>query len=201
MKMPIIFVTSAILFLSGCATPEILTPRDGTVPFGVDLNGSWQIQRDSARNQKLIREAIRKTDGVPDNAVFRKSGRSAGVSSRDRGDGRVRGGLVYVFLELGDSLKITQTAHGLFISFDRSVVEEFRFGENQIVNVGQVEAQRVTGWEGQTLVVETLDRNHMKLTERFRLIRNDQVLERTIILRGKDLDEETIVQLFDRVAQ
>lgn len=105
-----------------------------------------------------------------------------------------------MFLEVGQALKITQTPHGLFISFDRSVVKEYRFGENRVANIGEVEAQRVTGWEGDTLVIETLDRNNMKLTERFRLIEDARVLERTIILRSKEMQEETIVQLFDRVA-
>jgi hypothetical protein len=104
-----------------------------------------------------------------------------------------------VFLELGELLKVSQTAGGLFISFDRSVVEEFRFGENRIVSVGQVEAQRVTGWEGNTLVVDTLDRNNMKLTDRFRLLENGSVLERTIMLRSKAKDEESVVQVFDKV--
>jgi hypothetical protein len=70
---------------------------------------------------------------------------------------------VYVFLETGAYLKVTQTAHALFVSFDRSVVEEFRFGESRIVSVGEVQAQRVTGWQGDSLTVETLDRNVMKL--------------------------------------
>ena len=82
----------------------------------------------------------------------------------------------------------------------RSVVEEFCLGDNRMGSVGEVEAQRVTGWEGDTLVVETLDRNRMKLTERFRLRDGGRVLERQIILRSRDLEEETIVQLFDRVA-
>ena len=184
---------------AACATPELLAPRDGTVPIGVDLSGNWRIQAESSRNQRRIREAIRKTDGVADNAIFSRPNRQSGNSSRSRGNGQVRGGLVYVFLELGESLKVSQTEYALFISFDRSVVEEFRFGEDRIVNVGQVEAQRVTGWDGNTLVVETLDRNHMKLTERFRLIEGSQVLERTIILRSREMEEEEVIQLFDRV--
>ena len=194
------YVFVAALILSACGTAEVLAPRDGSVPIGVDLSGSWQIQPESARNQRRIRDAIRKTDGVKDDEVFRRNGGQPGAPDRrsSRGSSRVRGGLVYVFLELGESLKVTQTEHGLFISFDRSVVEEFRFGENQVVSVGEVEAQRVTGWEGNTLVIETLDRNRMKLTERFRLIESGQVLERTIMLRSKAMEEETVVQLFDR---
>ncbi len=199
MKTPRSCAVAAFLILVACSTPEILAPRASTVPSGLDLSGNWKIQVESARTQQRIREAIRKTDGLDDNAVFGRRSSQNRNSSRGSSDGRVRGGLVHVFLELGEQLKVSQTDYGLFISFDRSVVEEFRFGENRVVSVGQVEAQRVTGWEGQTLVIETLDRNHMKLTERFRLTNNDQVLERTIILRSKAQEEETVVQLFDRI--
>ena len=193
----------AALYLVACAAPEVLTPRDGTVPNGIDLSGNWQIQAASARDQRRIREAIRKTDGVADDDLFgRNSSQSSQSRSRSR-SGQISGsgGLVYVFLELGEALKITQTDHGLFISFDRSVVEEYRFGGSQVVSVGQVVAQRVVGWQDDTLIVETLDRNRMKLTERFRLIEDKQVLERTIVLRSKELEEETVVQLFDRVTR
>ncbi len=110
----------------------------------------------------------------------------------------MNGGLVYVFLETGKALKVTQTAHALFISFDRSVVEEYRFGESRLISIGQIEAQRVTGWEDTQLVVETLDKNGMKLTERYDLTNGGDTLQRQITFRSKNLEEETIVQEFDR---
>lgn len=67
------------------------------------------------------------------------------------------------------------------------------------MNVGEVAAQRVTGWEGNQLVVETLDKNGMKLTERFQLLGDGDTLQRQITFRSKKLEEETIVQEFDRV--
>jgi hypothetical protein len=39
----------------------------------------------------------------------------------------------------------------------------------------------------------------MKLTERFALAAGGQVLRRTITLRGKNMQDETIFQVFDRV--
>ncbi len=191
----------SLLCIGGCSTPEVLESKDGTVPVGIDLSGTWKIRADAAASQSQVRDAIRKTDGIKDDEYFRNSNRQptgarGGSGSRSS---RSKGGLVHVFLELGELLKVSQTAGGLFISFDRSVVEEFRFGENRIVSVGQVEAQRVTGWEGNTLVVDTLGRNNMKLTERFRLLENGSVLERTIMLRSKAKDEESVVQVFDKV--
>jgi len=193
-----LFAVAAVLILAGCSTPEVLLPRAGAVPAGVDLSGNWHIRPGSLLDQQRIREAIRKTDGVDDDEAFGNKRRQSQRGSVRSGNSR--GGLVYVFLELGRSLKVTQTPHGLFISFDRSIVEEYRFGENLIATIGEIAAQRVTGWEGNTLVIETLDRNNMKLTERYRLTDNNQVLERTITLRSKALEEETVIQMFDRVA-
>jgi hypothetical protein len=184
------------LALGGCATPEILEPKNAAVPPGLDLSGNWVMREIPPAERRRISEAIRKTDGVDDREVY---GRPQQSRSRSRGGSRsFKGGLVYVFLETGTALKVTQTPHGLFISFDRSVVEEFRFGEVRIVSVGEIEAQRVTGWEGNQLVVETLDKNGMKLTERFQLLDGGNTLQRQITFRSKKLEEETIVQEFDR---
>jgi hypothetical protein len=183
------------LTLGACSEPEILDPRDGTVPAGTDLSGNWVMREIPPGERRRLAEAINKTDGVDNSKVFRRQ-----QSSRNRGGSgsSVEGGLVYVFLETGTALKVTQTPHALFISFDRSVVEEFRFGENRIVNVGRVEAQRVTGWEGNQLVVETLGEKGMKLTERFQLTNKGKTLQRQITFRSRKLEEETIVQEFDR---
>ena len=182
----------------GCTAPEVLVPRPANVPIGVDLSGNWQIRREGSDGPRRLQEAIRQTDGVRDSEMFRLPDRqSSGTQSRGS-RGKVKGGLVFVFLETGESLKVTQTADGLFISFDRSIVEEFRFGENRVISVGEVQAQRVTGWVGNELVVETLDRNRMKMTERFGLIEGGKVLRREITLRSREGEEEVVLQLFDR---
>ena len=183
------------LLLGACSTPEVLEPRDGTVPAGTDLSGNWVMREVSAAERRRLSEAIDKTDGIDDSEFFR---RQRSTKNRSRG-GSFKGGMVYVFLETGTNLKVTQTPHGLFISFDRSVVEEFRFGENRLINVGEVVAQRVTGWQGSQLVVDTLGENGMKLTERFLLTNNGNTLQRRITFRSKKLEEESIVQEFDRV--
>ena len=179
------------LGLAACQTPELLLARDGTVPSGVDFSGDWRLLNDNREAEAAIRDAIRQTDDVKDDAVFNRPSRQ-GNDGRRRSRG-VDGGLVYVFFEFGENLKLTQTADGLFVSFDRSVVEEYRFGEQRMVNVGQVQAQRVTGWAGNALVVETLDRNGMKLTEQWQLQRSGEVLERTVTFRSKKLDEVEVV--------
>ena len=49
------------------------------------------------------------------------------------------------------------------------------------------------------LVVDTLDRNRMKMTDRFELLDNGRVLERTITLRSEDGETDSLVQQYGRV--
>lgn len=192
----LIILTAISLF--GCSGREILESIDGTVPQGIDLSGNWRIRADMAAEQKRLRDAIRRTDGFSDKDLGITLPKSSSRPSASSKPQRSKGGLVHVFLETGASLKVTQTPHALYVSFDRSVVEEYRFGENRVISVGEIQAQRVTGWIDDTLTVKTIDRNNMKLTERFRLIDGGKTLQRVIVLRGKNEDEQTVVQEFDR---
>jgi hypothetical protein len=105
---------------------------------------------------------------------------------------------VQLFVENGTVLKVTQTDHGLFISFDRSIVEEFTFGENRIVAIGPVEAQRVSGWDGESFVVQTLDEQGYVLTEVWRLAENGSVLVREISIVRRDRQSSFSRQRFVR---
>ena len=96
-----------------------------------------------------------------------------------------------VFLETGTSLKITQTDSGMFLSFDRSIVEEYRFGENRMISVGAIDAQRVSGWVDDQYVVRSLDKNGMQLTETLSLSNNGNTLFRQFVFRD-DKDKEVV---------
>jgi len=108
--------------------------------------------------------------------------------------------LVHVFLETGNSLKITQTESGIFVSFDRSVVEEYRFGENRTVSVGAISAARVSGWEGAAYVVETLDEDGAKLVDVYRLQNGGRRLQRSIEIWHRDKKILGLVQEFAHVS-
>lgn len=110
-----------------------------------------------------------------------------------------REALVYAFFETGKSVKITQTETGLFVSFDRSVVEEYRFGENRNVSVGEITADRVSGWEGGSYVIETLDKNRAKLIDSYRIDDRGAVLTRKILLTTGGTRQLSLLQVFDRV--
>lgn len=193
------FALLTVCILTACAAREVLLPKSAGVPAGVDFSGNWQLRNDVDAEQRRLNDAIRKTDGVDNEIILQRAdvqqyGREQLIRQR-----RNHGGLVHVFLQNGEKLKITQTDGAIFISFDRAVVEEFRFGENRQVQVGPVDADRVSGWEGQGYVVETLDENGMKLTEQFAFGADRDTLRRTIVLRGRNMEAITVVQIFDRM--
>ena len=169
------------LVLAGCAGRELLVHRGGTPPRDVDFSGQWVLLDRNAETARQLRDA----------------GRDGTISSRRR----ARGGespLVYVFLEHGKRLKITQTADGLFISFDRSVVEEYRFGEYRQVSVGPVTADRSSGFDGGAYVIETLDSEGNRLLDRYELIDDGRVLSRRITVYRKNQIDLSVVQTFER---
>lgn len=180
-----------LLALAACSTPEILEPRSAEVPQGADLSGIWRIRDDEAGSPRRINEAIRNTAGQVKQSSSRRSMRTSRSSFSKLGQ-------AHIFLEIGELLKITQTEHALYVSFDRAIVEEYRFGENRMVSVGEIVAQRVSGWDGQRYVVETLGKNGMKLTEQFSVSDDGHIMQRQIVFRAKDMEEVTVTQTFDR---
>lgn len=176
----------SLLLLAGCGSAPTLISKSAEVPVGTDLSGSWLIREDP--------NATRLADhgGVRDRLI--PTGRSS-RTHREQGRGGVS---VQVFLEFGESLKITQTEFGVFISYDRAVVEEFTFGENRLVAIGPIEALRVSGWDGRTLVVETLDDSGSTLFESWHLESDDKVLVRNIRISKGDHETFSQQQIFDR---
>ena len=164
-------VIAAGLLLSACAAVSELEPRARGNPMQVDLSGQWVL-----RGGEAPPVATEQTIRIPStmNRSMQPGTRSAGGPSRS-GDSSV-----HVFLESGSSLKITQTAYGLFFSFDRAIVEEYNFGENRVVNVGPIAAQRVAGWDGPTFVIETMDVRGNVLTDSWSLAEDGQVLVREL---------------------
>lgn len=184
--------------LCACGTPEVLLPKSAAVPANVDLSGQWKMRPESRQGQPRINEAIDRTDGVDNKTIMRDMVNRQRRSGMRPGSGESKGGLVGLFLKTGDALKIEQTPYALFISFDRAITREYRFGENRPINIGQADAFRVSGWEGDTYVIETLGEKGMKLTDRYRHSADRKILTRRITLRSKELEEVTIVQEFDR---
>lgn len=183
---PIVAVLLGVLLLFGCASAPALNPKNAAVPVGVDLSGTWIVREDSRAKRISEARGVREQPIPLDRLKrSRRSRSSSGVSAQ-------------VFLEFGESLKITQTFFGLFISYDRSVVEEYSYGENRIVSIGPIEAMRVSGWEDQSFAVETLDDSGTILSETWHLEEDGAVLIRDIRISKGEKDSFVHQQVFDR---
>jgi len=174
-----------LVFLVGCAARPVLEPGGRDAPDGIDFSGRWELHSESG---------ARLESGEPAERLIRLP-RSGG---RDRRlQGIETGSLVRVFLESGRILKVTQTRFGIFVSFDRAVVEEFTFGENRGISVGPITAQRVSGWDDRAFVIQTMDADGAILTERWRLDPGGRRLLRDIrITTNRNREELATQQVF-----
>ena len=175
--------------LAACAGMEPLPPTSADVPAGTDLSGQWQLRSNSRDSNRQIEEAERQAAGARESRILesRKS-----LARRKPDDIQV-----HVFLEAGESLKLTQTEHGLFVSFDRAIVEEYRFGEQRAVTVGPVAADRVSGWENGAYVIETRDKEGAMLIESYRL-ESESTMIREIRIVNDEVTKLDVSQVFDR---
>jgi len=192
-QFTVVIATLSLAVIVGCAAKEALVPKSA-ISAGNNLTGQWQLRENSEAAAKRIREAEFAAAGGYEPLI------PEGNHSSDRSTRRDKGGAsVHVFLESGRSLKITQTDYGLFISFDRAVVEEYRFGENREVSVGPINADRVSGWEGNSYVIETLDDNGAKLIEVYQLQNGGLTLQRKVTIIDKKVTQLDVKQVFDRI--
>lgn len=181
-----LLLSALTTIMLGCSSQEVLEPLPANSANAVDFSGNWTLLSDSAAERKIIDAAI--SGAVRGNNSRRRSGSGNGGN----------GGLVQVFLETGSELKITQTDEGMFLSFDRSVVEEYRFGENRMISVGAIDAQRVSGWVDDRYVVRSLDKNGMQLTETIWLAGSGNILYREFLFRDDKNREVTAGQTYQR---
>ncbi len=179
------------LLLLSCAAREVLVPKSAVVPAGLDLSGRWRLREE--KSNEALSSAERRAAEAEGIRIPSKAREQARRPQQNRDS------LVHVFLETGSMLKITQTPDGLFISFDRAVVEEYRFGENRIVSVGPVEAARVSGWEEGAYVIETLDDKGNKLIERYSLQEDSAALTRSVSIFRSDEPALAVNQQYDRL--
>jgi hypothetical protein len=180
----------AVFFIAACsAAPELLA-RPGGNPAGIDLSGTWVLRGPDAvpRPQEQTIVLPRATSRVSEQTRQQQPRRKS----------RSKDSAVHVFLETGKTLQISQTAFGLFISYDRAVVEEFTFGENRTVSVGPIEAQRVSGWVGESLLIETMDEKGFVLSESWQLQDGGKVLRRDVQISRSDEQTMSLQQFFDR---
>jgi hypothetical protein len=168
-----------VLLLTACAgsEPPQLTPVGDVIPVAVSLEGRWQLRAGADDAERRIRRS-----------EYRSSGGKRGAD----------GPSVYVFLRTGNRLKITQTPYALFVSFDRSVVEEYRFREHRPVNVGPIQADRVSGWVDGAYIIQTLDAEGALLEERYVPGAGGEELVRTVSVVYRDEEVLSLRQVYER---
>jgi len=178
------------LLLASCASqlPELVT-KGAAAPAGIDLSGSWIFRADPSERRLQPQE-----EGIRIGREQSSRRRQLETRSSKRRDS---GMSAQVFIENGENVKLTQTEYGLFISYDRSVVEEFTFGENRKVTIGPIEAQRVSGWEGNKFIAETRDAAGNILVETWALQEKD-ILVRSLRILDRDQEKFEQQQIFDR---
>ncbi len=184
-----LFWILSFCLLGSCGSNAVLETKNPAVPAGVDLTGYWLIRNDGRAGRR--RDAASSDEALILMSRPQRQDRSRRVRSSS-------GASAHVFLEFGESLKITQTHYSVFISYDRAIVEEFTFGENRLVSVGPIEATRVAGWEGNGFVVETLDDTSTTLYETWHIEQGGSVLIRDIRISQSDKDSFVLQQVFDR---
>ena len=193
-KLLLAITTAAFLLLAaGCAGRPELVARSAANPAGVDLSGRWSLQ---GQDGEPVTRVFEPEQGIYVPPVSRTDRRANGPG-RASNSRRSKSPSVHVFIENGHLLQITQTQHGLFVSFDRAVVEEYTFGENRIVSLGPIEAQRVSGWEGPVFIVETMDDRGAKLTETWALANEGSQLVREVGIMDGEKQLYSSRQLFD----
>lgn len=184
-----------IFLLSSCASIEELDKYSNKNTSKTDLNGSWEFIGNFEDNKKSIASAVKKTSDV-----IYQSIKTTGVFDRNnlskvKPNSR---GVAHLFFENSKKIKITQTNYSLFINFNRSVVEEYSFGEVKKITLGNVIARRSSGWVNNSYRIETLDDYGMKITEEYKLTGSSNNLERMLIFRDRDLNEIRILQIYQK---
>lgn len=184
-----------IFLLSSCASIEELDKYSNKNTSKTDLNGSWEFIGNFEDNKKSIASAVKKT-----NDVIYQSIKTTGVFDRNnlskvKPNSR---GVAHLFFENSKKIKITQTNYSLFINFNRSIVEEYSFGEVKKITLGNVIARRSSGWVNNSYRIETLDDYGMKITEEYKLTGSSNNLERMLIFRDRDLNEIRILQIYQK---
>ena len=184
-----------IFLLSSCASIEELDKYSNKNTSKTDLNGSWEFIGNFEDNKKSIASAVKKT-----NDVIYQSIKTTGVFDRNnlskvKPNSR---GVAHLFFENSKKIKITQTNYSLFINFNRSIVEEYSFGEVKKITLGNVIARRSSGWVNNSYRIETLDDYGMKITEEYKLTGSSNNLESMLIFRDRDLNEIRILQIYQK---
>ncbi len=185
----------SLIFLTACASNEALNKLPIKSETEINISGRWIFVGDYQSNQKKINKAIDRSSGI----IYRRI-KTTGVFSevQDTRPKKNAWGVAHLFFKNAKILRITQTDYALYIDFNRSIVEEYNFGELKKITIGNVSASRSSGWNGIQYQIDTLDDHGMKITEKYTISDDINTLRRSIVFRDKNLHDTEIIQNFKR---
>jgi hypothetical protein len=207
--------------LAGCSGGPSLAPE---IPAGVNLAGSWQLDRTASEDpQALIaqiqQKAVERMRGRRDDTVFdgnepdprgpeprNSSPRppQAGTTAAGGFYGR-RGPGGFIRARYTDALGPRLTGDSLTIeqSPGRFVVERtesrrsYTPGGRSVVSVADGVADQTSGWKGREYVIDVRPQVGPRLTERYGLTADGRLIER-ISLSGDDLPKLEFTRVYTR---
>jgi len=185
----------SLMLITACSSNEVLNKLSINSEAEINISGRWVFVGDYQSNQKKISKAIDQSSGI----IYRRI-KTTGVFQevQDKSPKKNAWGVAHLFFKNAKILRITQTDYALYIDFNRSIVEEYDFGELKKITLGNVSASRSSGWNDTQYQIDTLDNYGMKITEKYKISDDSKALTRSIIFRGKNLNDTEIVQNFKR---
>ena len=182
--MRILLFLVSVLTLTACSSAPSLPRPSSAFPEQLELAGTWQLVDQQVDDRMRV--------GGPGLIIPRSQRAAISVDYR-----KEPGMLARSFLERGRLLKITQLDTALLISFDRAIVEEYRYDELRIASIGPIRAQRSSGFRGEALEILTLDEDRALLSERWQIVAGDR-LQRRVSITRKDKTLLGIVETYRR---
>jgi hypothetical protein len=182
---------TAILALAACSTVGDLS---GTAPQGVDLAGTWRLNRAASDDpSKLVQKVRARHRREPPASELPGSDDDdlppVGTEPRERGNERRRGrGTGGEFLNEVASgrglLRIEQRATEVVIS-NGVRTRKLTPGGHSVVSAANGVADQSSGWKGGEFVVETSGRDRPTIVERYSLSADRKQLTVAVKINGR----------------
>jgi len=184
------FYLTFLILLMSCSTNESLVNYNQNPEELINLEGSWEY---TAKH-----DAQKDLDAVINRIIGKNSKKNIFSSSANQKNNRNSDYVAHLFLRDAKRIKITQTRFAIYIDFNRSIVEEYKNNRVEIIELGEVKAQRSSGWQNDLYLIDTLDDRGMKITETYSLVNQDKNLQRQVIIRDKNANEVIFRRLYVR---
>ncbi|MEC9415712.1 MAG: hypothetical protein VYC67_03870 [Pseudomonadota bacterium] len=189
------YIFLSLMLVTACSSNEVLNKLPANSDTKINISGRWVFDGDYLSNEMKINKTIDQSSGI----IYQRI-KTTGVFPEAQAARPKKNawGVAHLFFKNAKVLRITQTDYALYVDFNRSIVEEYNFGELKNVTIGKVSASRSSGWFSNQFQIDTLDSHGMKITEKYTISGDMNTLTRNIIFRDKNFNNSEIVQNFKR---